>query len=230
MHSYYSHKLAAERLNLCYEMAPLRIKRYLEAEIEFVLDKIKSSDLVLELGCGYGRVLEKIIEKSKTVIGIDTSHGSLLLMQDPILKNTSCHIFEMNAVHLGFKNDRFDVVACIQNGISAFKVDQKQLIEEAMRVTRPGGTVLFSSYSESFWEERLKWFRLQSEQKLIGEIDEEATGDGVIVCKDGFKATTMSPKNFISIASSFDIDTVITEVDGSSVFFELKAKESISTR
>jgi len=222
MQSYYSEILAAERLKLCYEIAPLRVKRYLEAEIEFILGKIKSSDLVLELGCGYGRVLKKILEKTKTVVGIDTSHDSLLLLQDSITKNDSCNIFEMDAVHLGFRTRRFDVVVCIQNGISAFKVDQRTLIEEAVRVTRSGGKVLFSSYSESFWEERLKWFRLQSKLKLIGEIDEETTSNGVIVCKDGFKATTMNPDNFVSLTSCLDVDPIITEVDGSSVFFEIK--------
>jgi len=224
MHSYYSHKLSAERLKLCYEIAPLRVKCFLEAEIEFILDRIQSSDLVLELGCGYGRVLNEILEKTKTVVGIDTSHDSLLLIQDSIAENTSCNIFEMDAVQLGFRNRQFDVVVCIQNGISAFKVDQRKLIEEAMRVTRSGGTVLFSSYSESFWEDRLRWFRLQSELELIGEIDEDATGDGVIVCKDGFKATTISPNDFISLTSGFDVDPIITEVDGSSIFFEIKAK------
>ncbi len=224
VHSYYSHKLSAERLKLCYEIAPLRVKRYFEVEIEFMLDRIKSSDLVLELGCGYGRVLNEILGKTKTVVGIDTSHDSLLLTQDLIAKNTSSNIFEMNAVHLGFKNRQFDVVVCIQNGLSAFKVDQRKLIEEAIRVTRSGGTILFSSYSESFWEDRLRWFRLQSEQELIGEIDEEATGDGVIVCKDGFKATTISPHDFIFLTSDFDVDPIITEVDCSSVFFEIKVK------
>ena len=193
----------------------------LDAEIEFILGRTRPSDLVLELGCGYGRVLKKILEKTKTVVGIDTSHDSLLLLRDSIIKNESCHIFEMDAVQLGFRNHWFDVVVCIQNGISAFKVNQRNLIEEALRVTRPGGTVLFSSYSESFWEDRLTWFRLQSKLKLIGEIDEEATGDGVIVCKDGFKATTMSPDDFVSLTSGLDDDPIITEVDGSSVFFEI---------
>jgi 2-polyprenyl-6-hydroxyphenyl methylase/3-demethylubiquinone-9 3-methyltransferase len=224
MHSYYSHKLAGERLKLNYEIAPLRVKRYLKAEIEFTLSRIKSSDLVLELGCGYGRVLKKILEKTKTVVGIDTSFDSLVLAKDYIWENTSCFIFEMDAVQLGFRNRQFDVVVCIQNGISAFKVDQRKLIGEAMRVTRSGGTVLFSSYAESFWKDRLQWFRLQSKRKLIGEIDEEATGDGVIVCEDGFRATTMSSHDFVFLTSNFDVDPIITEVNSSSVFFEIKVK------
>lgn len=57
MHSYYAEKLSAERLRACYDLAPPRTKAYLQAEIEFVLQKMSSSMAVLELGCGYGRVL-----------------------------------------------------------------------------------------------------------------------------------------------------------------------------
>lgn len=224
---YYSQKLSAERLRLCYEIAPSRVKRYLEAEIEFVLNKIKRSDLVLELGCGYGRVLQKLVAKAETVIGIDTSYSSLLLARETISETSSCRLFVMDAAELGFGDRQFDIVICIQNGISAFKVDQRKLIEEAMRVTRSGGTVLFSSYSERFWGDRLEWFRLQAKQGLIGEIDYNATGDGVIVCKDGFKASTVSPDDFkslISGISGFDIEPIITEVDGSSIFYEIRIK------
>ena len=127
----------------------------------------------------------------------------------------------MNAVKLGLSDRRFDVVVCIQNGIAAFNVDRQQLIKEAMRVTRPCGMVLFSSYSERFWKDRLEWFRIQSQHGLIGEIDDDATGGGVIVCRDGFKASTVSPDDFVSLTSNLKINPIITEVDGSSLFCEI---------
>jgi len=224
MCEYYSQKLSAERLKLCYEIAPPRVKQYLEAEIEFVLGKIKSSDLILELGCGYGRVLKKLATKATTTIGIDTSQASLHLAQGMLNRIPSCYLIVMDAAELGFSGRQFDVVFCIQNGISAFKVDKRKLIKEAIHVTRSGGTVLFSSYSERFWKARLEWFRLQSEQGLIGEIDEEATGNGVIVCKDGFRATTISQDDFILLTSGLDVDPIITEVNGSSIFCEIQVK------
>jgi len=221
---YYSQKLAAEKLKLCYEIAPPRVKQYLEAEIEFILGKIKPSDIVLELGCGYGRVLNKLLTKAKTVIGIDTSPASLLLAQEILGDAPACHLLAMDAENLGFGDRMFDRVICIQNGISAFGVDQRKLIEEAMRVTCSGGTAFFSSYSEHFWKDRLEWFRIQSEHGLIGEIDEEATGHGVIVCKDGFRATTVSPDDFVSLTSHLDIDPIISEVNGSSIFCEIQVR------
>ena len=55
MRNYYSQKLSAERLRLCYEIAPPRVKRYLEAEIYFVLDRIKPFDLVFGAWLREGR-------------------------------------------------------------------------------------------------------------------------------------------------------------------------------
>jgi SAM-dependent methyltransferase len=221
MGGYYSERLSGERLRLCYEIAPPRVKQYLEAEIAFVLDKIEGCELVLELGCGNGRVLERLTAKTETAVGIDTSYESLRLASELLCNSSRCHLAMMDAAALGFRDGCFDAVVCIQNGISAFRVDQRKLIEEAVHVTRKKGTVLFSSYSERFWEDRLRWFRMQAERKLVGEIDEDATGNGVIVCKDGFKATTIKPEDFIRLTSGLPFETIITEVDDSSIFFEL---------
>ena len=222
MNNYYSDKLSSEQLQKCYEIAPLQVKKYLEAEIVFVLKHINSEDKVLELGCGYGRVLQKLIGKARKIVGIDTSQGSLQLAREMIGNNSSLELYEMNAIDMDFEDGDFDVVICIQNGISAFHIDKQQLIKEAVRVTRSGGKVLFSSYSEKFWEDRLEWFQLQAEHNLIGEIDYEKTGNGVIVCKDGFRATTVSPDEFLYLTKNMNVNTKIIEVDNSSIFCLLK--------
>jgi len=219
--SYYSDKLSAEQLRQCYQIAPLRVKQYLNAEIQYVLDKIKSSDIVLELGCGYGRVLKKLCKKAKKVIGIDISKTSLELAKKLLKGNLNYQLFQMNAINLEFPNNFFDVVICIQNGISAFNVDKKVLIREAARVTKKGGLVMFSSYSDKFWKDRLNWFILQSKAGLIGEIDLTATSDGIIVTKDGFTASTIRPIEFTSLISELPINLKIEEIDNSSIFYEI---------
>jgi SAM-dependent methyltransferase len=79
MPGYYTEKLAAERLRACYDLAPPRTKAYLEAEIKFVVAKTMPSMLALELGCGYGRVLERLLPRVRVACGIDTSPFSLRL-------------------------------------------------------------------------------------------------------------------------------------------------------
>jgi ubiquinone/menaquinone biosynthesis C-methylase UbiE len=218
---YYSERLSAERLRKCYEIAPPRVRQYLDAEIRHVASRIRPADTVLELGCGYGRVLEKLAPKAKRLVGIDTARASIELGRELLRGLANCWLLQMDAVALGFRDQVFDVVLCIQNGISAFKVDQQALIAESIRVTRAGGRVLFSSYSAKFWDARLEWFRLQSKQGLLGEIDGAATGNGVIVCKDGFRATTLSPDDFVSLTSGLGVRRRIEEVDASSIFCEL---------
>jgi SAM-dependent methyltransferase len=221
MPGYYDDKLAAERLRQCYEIAPPRVRQYLEAEVQHVLTRIRPGDRVLELGCGYGRVLLRLAGAADFVAGIDMSAASIAMAQRSLRARSHCRLAIMDAAALGFREASFDVVVCIQNGISAFQADQRVLMREALRVTRPGGRALFSSYAAEFWDARLEWFELQAAHGLLGEIDRERTGDGVIVCKDGFQATTVGPDEFAALAAGLGVPALIEEVDGSSVFCEL---------
>jgi len=197
------------------------VQQYLKAEIDHVLSRLNPGDMVLELGCGYGRALEFIAPAVNSVVGIDSSESSLFLAQTVVDRLKNCYVLCMDAVHLAFGPREFDSVVCIQNGISAFQVDQRALIREALRVTRPGGKVLFSTYSDKFWEDRLAWFRLQAEEGLIGPIDEERTGNGTIVCTDGFVSATVDEAAFRRFAEVLEVEAQITEVDESSLFCEL---------
>jgi 2-polyprenyl-6-hydroxyphenyl methylase/3-demethylubiquinone-9 3-methyltransferase len=219
--NYYQEKLAAQQLVKCYQLAPPRVQQYLAAEISYVTGKIKPGDKVLDLGCGFGRAMPELAQKAAAVVGIDNSGASLILAKKKIYNIPNCSLVQANALQPGFKNHSFDVVICIQNGISAFHVDQKQLIKESLRVTKHEGIVLFSSYSDKFWKHRLEWFQMQADAKLLGEIDYEKTRDGVIICKDGFTATTVSPGQFLSITSDLGAAASIVEVDESSIFCEI---------
>ena len=221
MSGYYDTTLSAHRLKQCYDIAPPRVQQYLQAEIRHVLDHIRTCDVVLELGCGYGRILPKLAQKAGLVIGIDTSIESLSFGQQTLKDLSNCSLLNMDAMNLGFRKQTFDCVVCIQNGISAFHVDKRKLIHESVRVAKAGGIVLYSSYVEKFWDSRLEWFERQSEAGLLGEIDITKTGNGVVVCKDGFTATTVTPAQFRSLVRGLGADVNIVEVDASSLFCEI---------
>jgi hypothetical protein len=63
----------------------------------------------------------------------------------------------------------------------------------------------------------------QSAHHLIGEIDYQATANGTIVCRDGFRATTADRATFENLAANLGVIPQITEVDGSSLFCEFVA-------
>jgi 2-polyprenyl-6-hydroxyphenyl methylase/3-demethylubiquinone-9 3-methyltransferase len=215
---YYSRKLSGDRLRRCYAVAPPRVRRYLEAEIEFVLSHVRASDQVLELGCGYGRAALRFASVARRVVGVDTSMESLALARALDVSAGRCEFLHMDASSLSFGDSGFDLVACIQNGLCAFGVDRKNLVREALRVARPGGRVLFSTYSSAFWEHRLEWFRLQARAGLIGEIDESETGGGTIVCRDGLRLDMMCTDELMELGVSVGAQPEIVEVDESAVF------------
>lgn len=216
MGGYYDTSLSAERLKRCYDLATPRVRRYLEAEVEQTLASVAKRRRVLELGCGYGRVLGRLREVVDIAVGIDTSLDSLLLARRDL--GGGVELALMDATALGFAGGGFDAVVCVQNGLSAFHADARRVVAEALRVAAPGGRLVFSSYARRFWEHRLEWFRVQSRAGLVGEIDEGATADGEIVCKDGFTATTTDPAEFLSLFEPHGVTPSIVEVDGSSVF------------
>ncbi len=224
--TYYDTHLSAERLRAVYELASPRVQQYLAAEIDFVLARVRPNDTVLELGCGHGRVALELARAAGSVVGIDTSEESVAMARDLAGPASRCRFIQMDAVDLVFEDGAFDVVACVQNGICAFGVDRLRLVREALRVTRPGGLALFSSYSSRFWPERLAWFEAQAAAGLLGEIDDEATGDGTIVCRDGFSAGALAPEDFEELGAAVGLAPRITEVDRSSLFAEWRTPEA----
>ena len=146
MNQYYNDKLSALRLKRCYDIAPPRVQKYLKAEVDHVLQKIRSNYFVLELGCGYGRVLSQIASKAFRVIGIDNAYSNLILAKKMHNSFSNCCLLTMDAINLTFRSQIFDLVICIQNGISVFHVDKIKLIAESIRVTKDNGYIIFSSY------------------------------------------------------------------------------------
>jgi len=218
---YYAERLSGRRLRQCYELAPPRVRQYLEAEIRHVLSRLRRSDTVLELGCGYGRVAVRLAAVARRVVGIDTADESLELARALTDPDVPCEYVSMDATAMAFAAGTFDATVCVQNGICAFGVDQEALVCEALRVTRPGGVLLFSTYADRFWPHRLAWFQAQAAAGLVGRIDEPASGDGVIVCEDGFRAGRLTPDDWRRLCSRIGLSPRIVEVDESSVFCEL---------
>lgn len=221
MRDYYSRSLSAERLKKCYDIVTPRMKQYLDSELQQVRETIKKNDRVLELGCGYGRTIKEILTKTQHVVGIDSSIHNIQYAKEYLRNKSGWEVFLMNAVELDFEDNSFDVVVCIQNGLSAFHEDPERIVSEALRVTKKSGRALFSTYAEKFWNERLQWFKDQSALGLLGEIDVNKTGNGVIICKDGFTARTFSEEDFRVLARKLDITIRLYEIDNSSLFCEI---------
>lgn len=217
--SYYARKLSAERLERVYTLADRRVQRYLQAEIDHLAAGVRPGMRILEVGCGYGRVLAPLARRAGGGWGIDNAPESLALARR---RYPWLHLAAMDAAALGFAPGAFDRVVGVQNFISACRVPPERVLAECLRVTRPGGRVLLASYAEAFWPHRLAWFRQQAAEGLLGPIDEAATGNGVIVCRDGFRAVTFGPREFEDLARACGVTARIYSVDAASLFCEIQ--------
>ncbi len=215
--TYYAQRLSAAKLQAVYALAGPRVQRYLQAEIDRLAAMVAPGDRVLELGCGYGRVLAAVGGRR---VGVDLAWESLKLGR---ATHSEVAFALMDAARMGFGDQSFDLVFGVQNFISVCQVSPADVLTEALRVVRPNGRIVLASYTASFWSHRLDWFRRQAEAGLIGAIDEEASRDGVIVGRDGFRATRFGRADFARLAATAGCRYRVYAVDASSLFCEVVA-------
>lgn len=215
--NYYAQNLNAQKLYHVYETKYPRVRQYFESEISFVRNYLQGTERVLELGAGYGRIVKELAPSCKSIVGIDISKDNVDFGKEYLNDAPNAHLMVMDAHNLHFQ-ELFDVVLCLQNGLSAMKVEPIEFVKKVMGLLLNGGRAFFSSYSAKFWDHRLAWFQEQSEKGLLGEIDIEKTKDGVIICKDGFRATTHSPEDMDRFGKASGFAYEVIEVDESSIF------------
>ncbi|HEN20794.1 MAG TPA: class I SAM-dependent methyltransferase [Desulfobacteraceae bacterium] len=221
MKNYYAEKLNASKLFQVYQTDIPRVKQYLEAEVARVARDLAGQEIVLELGAGYGRILKALAPFARNITGVEISSDSVLFGKEYLKGVSNCSLVITDAFKLKYETE-FDVVLCLQNGLSAIKGEPMDLVNVALRSLVPGGRVYFSTYSAAFWDQRLARFMEQAGKGLLGEIDMGLTKDGQIVCKDGFVARTFSHRDLENIGHKSRCQYHIEEVDGSSLFLILK--------
>jgi len=223
MTGYYAKKLSGARLSEVYNTSVERVRRYLDQEIEFVRRRLRGVERVLELGAGYGRIMKRIAPFAHSVVGIDISADSVARGREYLKNLPNCTLLEGD-VHGMEYDGGFNMVLCLQNGLSAIQGDPADTVERSLRAIVPGGEAFFSTYAPGFWGWRLAWFREQAEKGLIGELDMERTVSGRIVCKDGFTATTFSEDDLVTLGKKTGCPFRTETADGSSLFLIVRKK------
>lgn len=216
MGNYYADKLNAQSLFRVYDTAIPRVRRYLDAEIDFVRHRLSGTERVLEVAAGYGRIVRELAPYCAQITGIDISEENIALSREYLRNRANTRMLVMDLHNLRF-SETFDVILCLQNTLSATRASMDD-ISALFSMLSPGGMAYFSTYSERFWEWRVKWFEEQAAKGCLGELDHEQTKDGVIVCKDGFRATTQTERDFRAIGERSGLPYELAEVDGSSLF------------
>ncbi|WP_455212360.1 class I SAM-dependent methyltransferase [Kaarinaea lacus] len=137
-----------------YDNAALRFFPFCADQIVAVLNS-KPGQKVLDVATGTGAVavaLAQAVRPGGRVIGIDLSRAMLSKAEQNIRKMAldNVDLFRMDAESLEFKRNYFDASVC-SFGLF-FMPQMAKALNELVRVTKSGGTVLFTSFSKNAFQ------------------------------------------------------------------------------
>ena len=116
--------------------------------VDLLSESMKLSDLrVLDAGCGTGLVGSLLkVAGVPNITGIDYSSGMLAQAQEKRIYD-ALHLMDMNQ-SLDLVSNSFDAVTCIGTFTSTHV--KPDAVRELVRVTRPGGSVIFT-VRDDYW-------------------------------------------------------------------------------
>jgi len=166
---------------------PKPIQDFLDGEIKFINKYLKKDKFVLEVGCGYGRLLKILQQKSSRLVGIDFSKKMVNAARINTSQFKNVDIKLMNAEKLSFNNNLFDYVLCLDNSFGNMPGIEQKVINEMYRVCKPGGKIIISVFSDSAKNVQIKNYN------RIGLKNVRNIGDAIYT-DDGFYSRRFTKK------------------------------------
>lgn len=145
-----------------------------------LLDYVQLPDRpqVLDLGCGTGRLLDRIATQFPNLFGIGCDLSSEMLHQARLSKHSSQLIFvQGNAAALPFANEQFDAVF---NTISFLHYpNPTTVLAEVRRVLQPQGRFYLVDFTPGQWNQAPTGVKLPSNIRFYSALAREHLGQQV---------------------------------------------------
>jgi SAM-dependent methyltransferase len=110
--------------------------------------RIGPSDVVLEIGCGVGRVGSHLAARCAQWIGADVSSHMLQHARRALAGRTNARFVHLNGIDLtGVADASVDVVYCTAVFMHLDEWERYRYVMEAYRVLKPGGRVYYDNFS-----------------------------------------------------------------------------------
>lgn len=124
---------------------------FLDTEQKFLADRVGSEDVVLDVGCGTGRLTLPLAMKARAVVGADLTPGMLGVAREKCdAGGAEATFVEADMVSLPFEPGSFTVVVS-SLAVMHVPVQERQAVFcELARVLAPGGRLLLSAKNELF--------------------------------------------------------------------------------
>ena len=118
--------------------------------MRYVEKYLKPGDKILEIGAGTGRYSHALAQKGYAVDAVELLEHNIEIFRQNTLPGETVTVRQGNALDLSeFGSDTYDITLLLGPMYHLYTVEeQKKALTEAIRVTRPGGTV-FAAYCGS---------------------------------------------------------------------------------
>ena len=143
-------------------------QHYSTSHAKTIEEHLFSGKLALDLGCGEGNHIDKLLKYFDVVVGIDLSVFALKLAQ-----RKTDYVVQAFAHALPLKEHKFDYVLCSEVIEHIFPGDSKWVIREIYRILKSTGKLLMTT--DNGWEYRRLYnlpFKILSlfSRKSLGEL------------------------------------------------------------
>jgi len=195
---------------------PKSYSQFFKKEYKFLEKNISSNFLVLDIGCGTGRIMEILSKISKKVIGIDNDISAVKKCETRSKKLNNVKIFLESVQKIHFKDDSFDAIVCLNLFENLSKLRNKALLE-IRRVLKKEGILILSVYNEVALEERLKVYR-KIETENFKVLD-----NGKVKFNDGLTSEQFSKEQIKEILDKTGFK--IYDITKGKIYYLIKAKK-----
>lgn len=139
------------------------------AEWGFVHIKIQSEDVCLDIGCGGGANIRKLLEKSPygRVVGIDYSEISVeksRKINKAGIESKRCEILQGDVMKLPFRDKTFDVITAFET--IYFWPDISEAFKKVYKILKIGGTFMICNESNGENPKDEKWTKIIQGMKI----------------------------------------------------------------
>ncbi len=197
---------------------PEEYVEFFKVEEDFLKKNIKKEDVVLDIGCGNGRVMKILSGISKKVYGIDNDESAVELCKDNLKGFENVEVSLQDAEKINFKDGFFDVVICSEVFVNFGKTKFK-ILSEIKRVLKENSFLILNVYNEKALEKRLKMYK-EHGYPFIKSVDEE---NGTVIFDGGVVSEQYSEEQITKILE--DAGFEIQELIKTKIFYLIKAKK-----
>ncbi len=129
----------------------------------------RNIDLLVDLGTGTGRMLEIFGTRATRAVGFDISPDMLTIARAKLdeLEAENCQVRQGDCANVPLEDNVADIV--IMHQVLHFLDDPQRAVNEAARITRPGGCVLIADFGPHDMED----LRHEHAHRRLGFADEE---------------------------------------------------------